>query len=74
MELSGIDRRAMAEKFEEVHGLSRRYGNPYSVILLDIYHFKNYNDTMGHVMGDDAIRAIARLLKSTVRTSDSVYR
>ena len=46
----------MAEKIEEVHGLSRRYGNPYPVILLDIDHFKNCNDTMGHVMGDDAIR------------------
>ena len=69
-----LNRRAMSEKLDELHQLTRRYGNNYSIILLDIDHFKNYNDTLGHVMGDDAIRSIAQLLNDCVRTSDVVYR
>ena len=69
-----LNRRAMSEELDEVHELTRRYDNEYSIILLDIDHFKNYNDRLGHVMGDDAIRSIARLLKRSVRTSDIVYR
>jgi diguanylate cyclase (GGDEF)-like protein len=69
-----LNRRAMTKKLEELHALSGRYGNAYSVILLDIDHFKNYNDSLGHLKGDDAIRALAKLLESTVRVLDNVYR
>lgn len=69
-----LNRRAMTEKLDELHALSRRYGNPYSVILLDIDHFKNYNDTLGHVQGDEALREIAKVLGESVRTLDWVYR
>ena len=44
------------------------------VALLDIDHFKTYHDTLGHVAGDEAIRRVAKLLKESVRTSDTVYR
>ncbi len=69
-----LNRRAMNDKLENVHDVSRRYGNPYSVALLDIDHFKTYNDALGHVAGDDAIREVAKLLQESVRTSDTVYR
>ena len=69
-----LNRRAMSEKLDELHALSRRYGNPYSVILLDIDHFKNYNDSLGHVQGDQALRELSRLLEASVRTLDFVYR
>ena len=69
-----LNRRAMSDKLEELHDLSRRYDNPYSVILLDIDHFKNYNDALGHIEGDAAIRGVSDLLKASMRTSDSLYR
>ena len=64
----------MSEKLSELHSLSRRYGSPYSVILLDIDHFKNFNDSLGHVQGDQALRELSRLLEASVRTLDFVYR
>jgi diguanylate cyclase (GGDEF)-like protein len=69
-----LNRRAMSYELDELHTLSKRYGNAYAVILVDIDHFKNYNDTLGHVQGDEAIRAISKLLVTAVRTSDNVYR
>lgn len=69
-----LNRRAMSDKIEDLHGLCRRYGNPFSVILLDIDHFKNYNDALGHIQGDQALREIAILIEESVRTADSVYR
>ncbi len=69
-----LNRRAMGEKLDEIHHLSRRYGNPYSVLLLDIDHFKDYNDTLGHVAGDQALIGVANLLRDAVRSCDFVYR
>ena len=47
-----LNRRAMAERIDELHAIARRHGNPYAVIMLDIDHFKLYNDTQGHPAGD----------------------
>lgn len=69
-----LNRRAMGDKLTELHILSRRYGNPYSVILTDIDHFKNYNDALGHIQGDVALKRISKLLERSIRESDSVYR
>jgi diguanylate cyclase (GGDEF)-like protein len=73
--LTGLfNRRAMEDKLSDLHGLAVRYGNAYSVAIVDIDHFKNYNDRLGHIAGDDAIIRISRLLACTIRESDSVYR
>jgi diguanylate cyclase (GGDEF)-like protein len=73
--LTGLgNRRAMSERIDELHAIARRHGNPYSVILLDIDHFKLYNDTQGHPAGDDVIRHIASSFRDAIRASDSVYR
>lgn len=69
-----LNRRAMADKLTELHALARRYGNRYAVLLLDIDHFKPYNDTEGHLRGDDVIRTIAELLRGSVREADSCFR
>lgn len=69
-----LNRRAMSERLDELHEVFRRYGNSYAVALIDIDHFKNYNDTLGHPMGDEAIREIARLIGVTVRNADAVFR
>ena len=46
----------------------------FSAILIDIYNFKNINDTFGHNMGDHALWTAARLLKSCLRTGDFIAR
>ncbi len=73
--LTGLsNRRAMENKFEELHSLAQRHGTPYAVILCDIDHFKIFNDMLGHVAGDEAIRIVADTLQQAVRISDTPYR
>lgn len=54
--------------------MSRRYGQALSVIMLDMDHFKNLNDTHGHHAGDAALRAVALLLREQLRNIDMVFR
>lgn len=49
-------------------------GQPVSLVLLDVDRFKQYNDTFGHVQGDELLRALAELLRRTCRAGDVVCR
>jgi len=53
---------------------SKRYGHPFCVLMIDVDHFKAYNDLHGHPAGDRALRAVARTLASKVRDTDFVGR
>lgn len=68
------NRRAMEEALSIAHQRSSRYQRTYSVILLDVDQFKNYNDTYGHPRGDRILRDIAREMLGCVRILDTVYR
>jgi diguanylate cyclase (GGDEF)-like protein len=58
------------------HELNRakRYGHALSLILLDVDHFKNYNDKLGHPAGDTALNKVAELMKKSIRKSDIAVR
>lgn len=53
---------------------ARRSGKPLSVILADVDHFKKVNDTLGHLFGDEALKEVARRLRSKLRLYDGVGR
>jgi diguanylate cyclase (GGDEF)-like protein len=52
----------------------RRYRRPLSLLLLDIDHFKRYNDTFGHLEGNNVLSRMGELIQSRLRTMDSAYR
>jgi diguanylate cyclase (GGDEF)-like protein len=58
---------------DEIERVSRRT-SPLSLLMIDIDHFKNYNDAFGHPAGDEALRAVAQLLRLTVRRIDFAAR
>ena len=53
---------------------SDRYGHPVSIAMLDLDHFKNVNDTHGHLVGDEVLKSVASTMLSTVRGADVVVR
>ena len=68
------NRRAMDNTLADVFERTRRYKRPYAVALVDVDHFKTYNDFYGHQAGDNTLVAIAATIKKMIRRTDSVYR
>jgi len=53
---------------------ANRYDRKFAVLFLDLDHFKNINDTLGHHVGDELLKAVAQKLNSIVRENDIVAR
>lgn len=62
--------RRLSEEFDR----SKRRREPLSLMMIDVDHFKEYNDTKGHEMGNVALRKIADLIREHVRSSDVLFR
>lgn len=73
--LTGIRNRgsfdaALGESFAR----SARQSTALSVLLIDVDHFKSFNDSFGHLVGDEVLRAVAQALQNAVRTTDFLAR
>lgn len=69
--LTGIaNRRHFFEMAEHELARTQRYGGPLAVMVLDIDHFKEVNDSHGHAVGDAALTAVARACANVLRTTD----
>lgn len=68
------NRASLDEHLKVMINISRRYGNTFSLMVLDIDHFKWVNDTLGHLAGDTVLREVARILKTYSRDSDFLAR
>ena len=69
-----MNRRALNRLLDAELERARRFSTPLAVLMLDVDHFKQYNDRMGHLLGDDALRGVANALSQSVRKVDAVAR
>jgi len=73
--LTGLaNRRRFDEVLANEWMRARRTGQPLALLLLDVDHFKKFNDAYGHPEGDECLRAIANALRATTRRSDLAAR
>ncbi len=73
--LTGIcNRRQMTQLLQSEIKRSNRYNSSFAIILIDIDHFKNLNDSYGHQTGDKVLKCLALLLKNNIRQVDTVAR
>lgn len=73
--LTGLyNRRYAMQRLGEEWSSFERYGKPFSVIMVDIDHFKSVNDQHGHDAGDEVLKQVAKLLRSLCRESEVVCR
>ncbi|MBI5137315.1 MAG: sensor domain-containing diguanylate cyclase [Nitrospirae bacterium] len=73
--LTGLyNRRFFDMRLSEELRLAERHGLPLSMVLLDVDHFKQINDTHGHPVGDQVLKELARVLPVTLRQSDCMAR
>jgi diguanylate cyclase (GGDEF)-like protein len=73
--LTGLrNRRALEEDIRSVEAQALRRGGSFAVALCDVDRFKTYNDRLGHLAGDDALRALARAIEAELRAGDVAYR
>ncbi len=73
--LTGLgNHRAFQEEFDRQLELSKRYGPPLALMLLDLDNFKQVNDTAGHAAGDEVLAHVGRLMNSAIRRPDRCFR
>lgn len=73
--LTGVaNRRTLMRRLEHEARRTRRSEAPLSLVLLDVDHFKAYNDDFGHPAGDEVLKAVALALKEALRETDLVAR
>jgi diguanylate cyclase (GGDEF)-like protein len=69
-----LNRRRLDEDLEAECKRCARYGRPLSFVMLDVDHFKAFNDAHGHPEADTALQQVASVIAGCVRTTDTAYR
>jgi diguanylate cyclase (GGDEF)-like protein len=73
--LTGLyNHRSFYERLEEEVERARGGGRELSLLMIDIDHFKTYNDTLGHLRGDLVLREVAHMIKNNIRPGDIACR
>ncbi|MEJ5251796.1 MAG: sensor domain-containing diguanylate cyclase [Chthonomonadetes bacterium] len=73
--LTGLfNRRYLELRLDEEVRRSQRYGKRFSLILIDVDHFKRINDTWGHATGDLVLQTVGRILSDNLRETELVFR
>jgi diguanylate cyclase (GGDEF)-like protein len=74
-ELTGLPNRGLLfDRLNQSMGLSRRYGQKFALLYIDLNNFKNVNDLYGHATGDEVLRHVAERLSGLLRGSDTAAR
>ncbi len=68
------NRRSFFKSLQREKERCKRYGSPFSIIMIDVDKFKEINDNHGHVAGDSVLKTITRILSDSVRKADIVCR
>ncbi len=69
-----LNRRMFVEIAQRELARHRRYGDPVSLVMLDLRHFKRVNDTLGHQAGDAVLQWVAHVLRRRMRRTDYAFR
>ena len=69
-----LNRRGLDDVFERESARADRRGTPLCVALLDLDNFKRLNDTYGHLVGDNALRHLVKVVRETLRSMDVIAR
>lgn len=73
--LTGLaNRRVFEERIGPLLDLASRYHRPVTVACMDLDHFKQINDSLGHAAGDEVLRMVARTMTAMIRSSDLLVR
>ena len=73
--LTGVsNRRHLMETLEKETRRSARSGRPFALLMVDVDQFKKFNDLYGHIVGDEALTAVAGVLRFVMREADHVAR
>jgi diguanylate cyclase (GGDEF)-like protein len=73
--LTGVGNRLrMEEELAAASSRAHRYGHRFSLAIIDVDQFKPFNDGLGHVAGDEALKQVAKALRRAVRAGDGIYR
>lgn len=68
------NRRKLFENGEELFSLYKKHQKAFSLMILDIDHFKKVNDTYGHPAGDEVLRGLSQLIERSIRREDLLCR
>jgi diguanylate cyclase (GGDEF)-like protein len=73
--LTGLaNRRVFDERINGMIESAKRYNRPLTMLSMDLDHFKDINDTLGHLAGDEVLKSVAKVLTQAVRSTDLLVR